>query len=134
MKEKDLMIMIRAFLNNKRSEALQVLQKIATELKITGKEQLADQIKTLILENTFVTFDDPDDDNLIKLIRQSDWKLHWPTKIHPDQIEQYQLSELQIHKILFLVYGEFYRKFKKPLFADANFVDFQLFLWCQRLI
>ena len=122
MKEKDLLAMIVAFLNHKRSEALQVLQKIATELKMTGKDRLADQIKTLVMENTFITFDDPDDDNLIKLIYQSDLKLSLPSKIHPDQIEQHQISELQIHKILFLVYGEFYKKFKKPLFTDANFV------------
>ena len=39
-----------------------------------------------------------------------------------NQIEQNPVSELQMHKILFLTFCEFYQKFSKNLFTNPNFV------------
>lgn len=38
-----------------------------------------------------------------------------------DKKEDNKISELQIHKILYIVYGNFYAKFEKELFKDAHF-------------
>lgn len=37
-----------------------------------------------------------------------------------DQKEENKVSELQVHKILYILYGNFYSKFNKELF-DAKF-------------
>ena len=43
------------------------------------------------------------------------------SKISELQKEENKISELQMHKILYIIYGNFYAKFEKELFKNANF-------------
>lgn len=53
--------------------------------------------------------------NLIDFIKEINSKLSKYTK-EQDLNEENNVSELHIHKILFIIYGAFYTKFKKELF------------------
>lgn len=61
MKEKDFLNLTNLFLNNKKNEALSLLEKIAKELKMIGNEQLSDQLKEMILKNQKIIFHDLND-------------------------------------------------------------------------
>lgn len=57
--------------------------------------------------------------NLISLINEENDNLN---QIEPGELfEQNSVSELQMHKILYILFGLFYKKFNKDLFSQANF-------------
>lgn len=56
--------------------------------------------------------------NLIKYINETNKKI--AKSLFVSSKEDIIISELQMHKILFILYGAFYKHFKKELF-DANF-------------
>ena len=56
--------------------------------------------------------------NLIDFIYQENNNLNQTVAA---EFEENNVSELHMHKILYLLFGLFYRKFKRDLFADANF-------------
>lgn len=58
--------------------------------------------------------------NLIDYIHEINDKI-----IFPDSEEQDHVSEMKIHKILYIIYGNFYARFQKPLFKDAKFEAWQ---------
>ena len=56
--------------------------------------------------------------NLIDLINEENNNLNQATT---NQFEENTISELQMHKILYLLFGEFYLEFNKNLFEQPNF-------------
>ena len=56
--------------------------------------------------------------NLIDFIYQENNNLNQTVTA---EFEENNVSELHMHKILYLLFGLFYRKFKRDLFAGANF-------------
>ena len=54
--------------------------------------------------------------NLLELINETNKQMMYEA----DQMKDNPVSELHMHKILFILYGSFYSKFNKDLF-DANF-------------
>ena len=56
--------------------------------------------------------------NLIDFIYQENNNLNQTVAA---EFEENNVSELHMHKILYLLFGLFYRKFKRDLFAGANF-------------
>ena len=57
--------------------------------------------------------------NLIKFIKDINNELNWNTQ-DLNLVEENNVSELHIHKMLFIIYGAFYKKFNKELF-EPNF-------------
>lgn len=57
--------------------------------------------------------------NLITFIKDINNELNWNTQ-DLNLVEENNVSELHIHKMLFIVYGAFYKKFNKELF-EPNF-------------
>ncbi len=63
------------------------------------------------------------DINLIQFVKELNLQL---LDSSTEQVEQYDVSELMMHKILYIQYGLFYSKFNKELFPHANFVAWKL--------
>ena len=61
--------------------------------------------------------------NLIDLINEENNNLNQATT---NQFEENTISELQMHKILYLLFGEFYLEFNKNLFEQPNFEAWKL--------
>ena len=61
--------------------------------------------------------------NLIDLINEENNNLNQATT---NQFEENTISELQMHKILYLLFGEFYLEFNKNLFDQPNFEAWKL--------
>ena len=47
-------------------------------------------------------------------------------QVDAKELEEDNVSELQMHKILYLLFGEFYKKFNKTLFKNSNFEAWKL--------
>ena len=61
--------------------------------------------------------------NLIDLINEENNSLN---QVDTEELEEDNVSELQMHKILYLLFGEFYKKFNKNLFNNSNFEAWKL--------
>ena len=61
--------------------------------------------------------------NLIDLINEENNSLN---QASTNQFEENKISELQMHKILYLLFGEFYLEFNKNLFDQPNFEAWKL--------
>ena len=61
--------------------------------------------------------------NLIDLINEENNSLN---QVDTKELEEDNVSELQMHKILYLLFGEFYKKFNKSLFNNSNFEAWKL--------
>ena len=61
--------------------------------------------------------------NLIDLINEENNSLN---QVDTKELEEDNVSELQMHKILYLLFGEFYKKFNKTLFKNSNFEAWKL--------
>ena len=61
--------------------------------------------------------------NLIDLINEENNNLN---QVNTNQFEENKVSELQMHKILYLLFGEFYLEFNKNLFDQPNFEAWKL--------
>ena len=61
--------------------------------------------------------------NLIDLINEENNNLN---QASTNQFEENRISELQMHKILYLLFGEFYLEFNKNLFEQPNFEAWKL--------
>ena len=61
--------------------------------------------------------------NLIDLINEENNNLN---QVNIKELEEDNVSELQMHKILYLLFGEFYKKFNKTLFKNSNFKAWKL--------
>ena len=61
--------------------------------------------------------------NLIDFVKQVNESLNIS---NVDQKEENPISELMMHKILYLLYGEFYQTYQRELFKNANFVAWKL--------
>ena len=61
--------------------------------------------------------------NLIDLINEENNSLN---QADTEELEEDNVSELQMHKILYLLFGEFYKKFNKSLFNNSNFEAWKL--------
>ena len=61
--------------------------------------------------------------NLIDLINEENNSLN---QASTNQFEENKISELQMHKILYLLFGEFYKKFNKTSFKNSNFEAWKL--------
>ena len=61
--------------------------------------------------------------NLIDLINEENNNLN---QVNTNQFEENKVSELQMHKILYLLFGKFYLEFNKNLFDQPNFEAWKL--------
>ena len=61
--------------------------------------------------------------NLIDLINEENNSLN---QVDAKELEEDNVSELQMHKILYLLFGEFCKKFNKTLFKNSNFEAWKL--------